>query len=139
MAENNTNIVYVRRNAANQWVVGMPTDALAIPNVTDAKALKSFSLTRQIAGKHEKDADDITRVSVYADVSSTGNLTLCYTKGQKPEPGDVIKYTDDAGKVRALQVMSVGVEYASSNTVAMCPISVEHYDGWEDDASKTTV
>lgn len=128
-------IVYVRKNANHEWVVGVPTDSLQIPNVDDLKSLKSFSFSRSITSKHEKDADDITRLSVYSDISSTGSLNLCYAKGKKPEPGEAIVFTDDAGKVRRLQITSVGTEYSSSSPCAMCNVSFEHFDGWEDDES----
>ena len=128
-------IIYVRKNANHEWVVGVPVDQVTIPNVTDKKALKSFSFSRSITAKHEKDADDITRLSVYSDKSSTGSVNMCYTKGQKPEPGEAIVFTDDAGKVRKLQITSVGTEYSSTSTCAMCNVSFEHFDGWEDDAA----
>lgn len=131
----NTNIIHVRRGAGNTWVVGIPKDQLAIPGVTDKSGMQQISMTRQIQSAHQKDADGVTRLSKYTDVSTTGNLSLCYPAGQRPEPGDVVLYTDDKGVVRAMQILSVGQEYNAQNACAMLSVSLEHYDGWEDDES----
>lgn len=116
-------LVYVKKATGNTWLVGMPT--VTIEGVTDMKALKSFDVTKTTDATHMKDADGITRASVYADVSASGSATLVHDATTVPKVKDSITYNGET-----YVITSVGESYSADAKFAMTNVSFESFEGW---------
>lgn len=115
-------LVHIRRGQhASNWIVGIDS-APTVSGVSE-KSITSVQEQNNIESVHVKDADGITRMSVYFNSSTSVNVTANY-EGTAPSPGETLTYLD-----KEFQITNVSVTKQQSSG-GQCTITAEYFAGW---------